>query len=385
MSKKANHSFTENRTVSFYILVILIPLIIFLILAEVMARLLAPSQDFPNPPPISVIDPSQPNPYIITMRPYIHSHIPGSTYIQARTCYQVKYEINTLGFRGSEIPYQKSKDMKRLLIIGDSITEGYGVEFNETFSYLLGKDYESFGWEVVNVGVQGASPIYFAANVDRYLALQPDAVLIVTYENDIFEDRIREVEYFGLPIIEDTERLVKQSMMIDVLFRSRFFAVIKKEWQKLYSTPVEQIIIQNKANWTIINQEQMALFRESPNKVPTSFVDQQWNMSQPYLDYAVNLFREHNIQVLVVNLSIHAIQPNSAYFSHAYHLDELISSWTKEKQLPFLSLLPVIERAYKEKQPSEIVIECDGHPTSETHAMIEATLRPWLLQQLGVE
>ena len=382
-SKRASEPYTGNRKVLFYMLVVLIPLTIFFILAESMARLLAPSRVLPDPPPISTIDPYQPNPYIIKMRPYLYSYIPGSTYIQARSSYQVKYEINTQGFRGPEIPYKKPEGLKRLLVIGDSIVEGHGNEFTQAFPYLLGENLQSSGWEVINVGVGGASPIYYAANMDRYLSLHPDAVLIVIYDNDIFGDRIREVEYFDLPFLDDADKLLGQSTIADVLSISRFYTVVRREWQKRISnTPVEQIAAQNRVNWAVF-QEQLDLFKASPELASTSFVDQQWHMSQPYMDYVVTLFHKHNVQVFVTNLSIRA--PNFPYYVHIRHFDEQISAWTKEKQLPFLSLLPVMAQAYEEKQPAEIIIVDDSHPTPEIHAMIETVLRPWLLQYLSVE
>lgn len=383
MSKQANNSYSGSRKALFYFLVILIPLTIFFILAELMTRLLSPPQMLPAPPPITTIDPYQPNPYVIKLYPYIYSYIPGSKFIQARSSYQVKYEINSQGFRGPEIPYKKPEGLKRLLVVGDSVVEGHGIEFTQTFSYLLGENFQSFGWEVINGGIGGASPIYYAANMERYLLLKPDVVLIVIYDNDIIGDRIREVEYFECPFFDDTDKLLKRSTMVDILSASRFFNVVRREWQRrIINTPIEQIADQNRANWSTY-QQQWALFKESPNLVPTSFIDQQWSISQPYLDYVLTLFHEHNIQVFVANLSVRP--PNSPYYTHIRHLDERVSAWTKEKELPFLSLLSVIAQVYEEKQPSEIIIIDDSHPTPETHALIETALRSWLLQYLDVE
>jgi hypothetical protein len=94
---------------------------------------------------------------------------------------------------------------------------------------------------------------------------------------------------------------------------------------------------------------------------------------------------EEQIPVFITNLSTRAMQPGSPYGPHARHLDERISAWAKDKQTPFLSLLPVMAAAYEEKPPSEIVIEGDGHPTAATHALIEAALRPWLGRYLKGE
>jgi hypothetical protein len=106
-------------------------------------------------------------------------------------------------------------------------------------------------------------------------------------------------------------------------------------------------------------------------------------MSQPYLDHVVTVFHNHHLQLFVANLSTRALQPNSPYQDHAYHLDSRVAAWAQAKDVPFLSLLPVITQAYKEKPISEILIEGDGHPTPATHTLIEAALKPWLLPLLS--
>jgi lysophospholipase L1-like esterase len=329
---------------------------------------------------MSLIDPYEANPYVVKMRPYLYAHIPGSVYIQTRSSYQVKYEINSQGFRGPEISSQK--EQRRLLVIGDSVVEGHGNEFTDTFSYLLGENLQASGWEVINGGVQGGSPIYYAANMERYLSLQPDAMVIVLYENDLYGDRVREAEYFDLPYLEDSDRLLKRSAATDLLSMSRLYGVIRREWQKQVDTPVEQLINHNRATW-VVDQEQVALFQASPQLVSPAFIKQQWEMSRPYLDYVVAVSQEHHLQLFIANLS--TMPPDSPYSVPARYVDEQIAAWAKEKGLPFLSLLPIMAEIYQEKPLSEIIIEDDGHPTPATHALIETALRPWLLEQLKVE
>ncbi|MDM8529921.1 SGNH/GDSL hydrolase family protein [Anaerolineales bacterium HSG25] len=372
-----------NKKPLFYLLVITIPLVIFLLSGEVIARFLISPQNIPNPPLPSIVDPYQPNLYMVQIRPYLYFHIPTTVYTQARADYQVAYEINTRGFRGPEIMVPKPSGLKRLLIIGDSIVEGHGSHFTKTFAYRLDENIRSAGWEVVNVGVQGASPIYYAANTDRYLSLQPDAVLIMTYENDIWEDRIREVSYFDLPYIDDVDRILTQSPTSNIMFASYFYLALNRLRQDFTSPPLEQIIARNREIIAMNQAHQTASL--DPFLIEPSLIDQQWRMSQEYLDYAVASFQQNNVQVLVTNLSIKSIRPDvdSAYHDYAFNVDERVSTWAEEKQIPSFSLLPVIIQIFKEKEISEVIIEGDGHPTSNTHAIMETALRPWLLQKLN--
>ena len=129
----------KDRKGLLYTLMFSITFVILLVLGEVLARFLVILQPIPDPPPLSTIDPYQANPYMFPANPYIHFHLPGSQYIQARSYYQVEYNINSMGFRGPDI-VPKSKDVKRLIVIGDSTTEGHGVPFNTTFPILLNND-----------------------------------------------------------------------------------------------------------------------------------------------------------------------------------------------------------------------------------------------------
>lgn len=347
-----------------------------------MARLMAPAVVVPDPPPFNVIDPHQANPYIFQARPYLYLHIPGSKYIQSRPNIRVEYEINAQGFRGPEIPLQKPAGQKRLIVIGDSVVEGYGVEFTEAFAYKLGENLQPFGWEVFNAGVQGGSPIYYAANIERYLALKPDAVLIMLYENDIPGDRVREDEYFKLPYLDNPDSLLQPvNTASNILSISRFYTVIQREWRKFNTSPVEQIIIQNQKTLAA-DLEQIQLLTSSPDRIPASFLDQQWDKSRLYLDFTATTFQKHQVQVLLASLNLRTIQPDSPYYDLAQRLDDHMAGWAAEKQLLYFSLIPVITSVYKEKQWSEMTIKEDGHPNPETHALIEAALRPWLLQHL---
>ncbi|MCP4699954.1 MAG: SGNH/GDSL hydrolase family protein, partial [Gammaproteobacteria bacterium] len=223
MKKKSTLYFLMSAVVLFFIL----------LAGETLARwFVTPARIPAPPPPLSVIDPYKANSYAMSMRPYLQFHIPGGMYIQARSYYRVKYEINSMGFRGPEFLEKKRTGLKRLLIIGDSMVEGHGCEFTNTFSYRLGEKGRKHGWEVLNIGVQGANPIYYAANVERYLSLRPDAVLLVLFENDVFEDRIQEGRFFNLPVLDNENALLMGHANKKFLFESRLYVLLRRAWKK---------------------------------------------------------------------------------------------------------------------------------------------------------
>lgn len=364
---------------------IVFTLLLLLAIGELLARFFVTLKALPKPPPVSTIDPYQANPYIIKQRPYIYFHIPGSKYIQSRSTYKVKYEINSMGFRGPEIMDTNSK---RLIIIGDSMTEGHGNKFTNTFSYRLGESLNEYDWEVVNMGVQGASPIYYAANLERYLAVHPDAALIVIFENDLFDDRVRESEYFKLTFIDNESK-------------SRLYSLLRRGWRYLIKSPLETIIAQNK-NIIYTNKEKQAIkvFQAEQDKfynlkprprylVPPAIFNKQWRMTEAYLNYVVSSFQQRGISVMIAFLSITGQEPglNKAYREFNNSLNSQLELWAKLKSVPFLSLIPIINNAIDKSQTfhGQITIIDDGHPTAQIHGMIAATLQPWIIKSLKLK
>jgi hypothetical protein len=109
-------------------------------------------------------------------------------------------------------------------------------------------------------------------------------------------------------------------------------------------------------------------------------------MSQAYLDHVVKSFRRHQVSVLITSLCLGTLAPsaNEAYYrTHCRQLDDRIRSWANGRDLPFLSLLPVISALFREHRAVDIMLKDDGHPTKVTHAALERVLRPWIADHLA--
>lgn len=100
-----------------------------------------------------------------------------------------RLRTNSLGFRGPEIARQKPAGTFRILVLGDSVPYGVGVNDEVTFLRRWEGELNQRGpgrFEVVNTG----HPMYdtnqeLALFRDEGLALQPDLVLLIYIVNDI--------------------------------------------------------------------------------------------------------------------------------------------------------------------------------------------------------
>lgn len=118
-----------------------------------------------------------------------HEHRPNSS---ARL-YGVNIEVNSDGFRDNEYSVKKDKNTFRILALGDSITFGWGVEFNHTFSEILEqrlnkikplKKYKKY--EVINAGIGNYNiAMKLALLKEKGLKYDPDLILLQYYLNDV--------------------------------------------------------------------------------------------------------------------------------------------------------------------------------------------------------
>ena len=100
--------------------------------------------------------------------------------------------INQWGFHGPNFPEKKPDDEARILVLGDSITMGYGLTYAETFSNhlerLLTKHATSSRtYRVINTGVHGYSTAQQRVVLERSFRFAPDYIIIGFCMNDITE------------------------------------------------------------------------------------------------------------------------------------------------------------------------------------------------------
>jgi lysophospholipase L1-like esterase len=99
----------------------------------------------------------------------------------------VSVETNSKGQRDREIPYERTPGVMRIAMVGDSLTEGWGVPFESTFSKRIERLYEAEGRkaEVVNLGVGNWNTVqeveHFLTKGHQY---KPDIVVLNYFVND---------------------------------------------------------------------------------------------------------------------------------------------------------------------------------------------------------
>jgi len=148
--------------------------------------------------------------------------IPKSRFQQGK----IIYEYNSMGFRGEDHHIQKPSGVTRIVVIGDSVTEGYGVDWRDAFASSaqasLGPRYE-----VISLGMGGLNApqeVHILGEVGLQYA--PDYVIVNFVLNDCdFYSRAKaeakhteasdsEIALLGIKINPALKRTLKSSALI---------------------------------------------------------------------------------------------------------------------------------------------------------------------------
>jgi len=119
---------------------------------------------------------------------------PNSSLVSVDSQRDLRYriDVNPLGLRDRDVPFEKPEGRKRVLILGDSFVFGVGLNAGERFSDvldgMLGDDVE-----VINAGVPGwgtdQEMLFYESSLRR---LRPDVVVLAFLgQNDVVNNALR--------------------------------------------------------------------------------------------------------------------------------------------------------------------------------------------------
>ena len=101
-------------------------------------------------------------------------------------------KTNSLGLRGQEIDARPAEGTFRIISLGDSFTEGFGVSETDTWPLQVGRMLESSKpgqrVESINAGIAGSDPVFEYTLLEEVLApMRPDLVLLGFSGNDVVD------------------------------------------------------------------------------------------------------------------------------------------------------------------------------------------------------
>lgn len=135
------------------------------------------------------------------------------------------YRTNALGLRDRDLATPKPAGHVRLLMLGDSFTEGGGFADDETVPRRVERSLQTScpGLEAVNAGVASYSPILeLLALREIGAAVGPDLVVLNLDMTDVHDDLIRtrlaELDRDGLPVRVGVDRRKETALLLPPAF-----------------------------------------------------------------------------------------------------------------------------------------------------------------------
>ena len=276
------------------------------------------------------------------------------------------YSTNSLGFRDAK-PRQVSLEPKsgRILLLGDSFTEGVGVPYEETFAGLLDRAARKRGVEVLNAGVSSYSPLIYHLKTRYYLervGLRFDAILVFLDISDPY-DQVQRYHTTADGGIESTQR--RTSLTDRAGHWLRYNSVVGRAMTMALLAyggyaPSPFGLGQNQARWSY-NERTFA-----------EYGARGLELTGQRMDSLLQLARHHGIGLTAVIYPY----PDQIIRRHAENLySRFWSDWAKRNDVPLVNLFPLfIDETPPDSVLSRYFMPRDLHWNAAGHRRIADSL-----------
>ena len=249
--------------------------------------------------------------------------------------YGVHIKTNLMGFRSREITAAKPEGAKRILLLGDSFTLGWGVPFEDTYCALLEKYLTQRGIraEAVSQGVGNYNSIMELELFKlKGLELNPDLVILMYYINDT-----------------EPTPAVTASLKYNLLKHSYLVAFLFDRYTKL------KPLIDKSYGWKAYYSN---LYKEGSPGL---------SGNQEALKELIKTCKDRDIRLLIVNIpELRVLKEYPFPFA-----TDFVRKIAHDDNVPFFDLLPVLAA----EEPSTLWVSPeDPHANSKANAIIANAL-----------
>ncbi len=319
-----------------------------------------------------------------------------------------RIRVNSLGMREREISLRKAPGKKRILILGDSVAFGTGVEQTERFSDILGRDLGDHV-EVMNGAVAGYAcdqEVLYFESFGRHL--RPDiVVLTMTLNNDILGDMLDHLYLQTAPkprfVLKD-DSLVLESGCVEpgkisfstrirrLLKNSRFFVFVRRrlamrEYAQLAREDSDRVgrgfgkrsLGEGYSYWSVYERDW------DPK------IEDGWRVTEKIIDRFLSLCREQGAEPIVVAFPL-KVEVDDAWrrsllkrtgidstrfdFRMPY---ERLAAFCTTRGVAFVYPIEPFREASKYQR---LYFERDSHPNANGHALAARVLHEVLEPRL---
>ncbi len=293
---------------------------------------------------------------------------------------------NSLGFKDTstrEIPLSDVKP--RLLLMGDSFTEGIGYPFEKTFAGIISQQLAQKGVGVLNGAVKSYSPIIYFLKI-RYLieqlGLDIDHVVIFLDISDIYDEATRyKTDDHGYLVTSqapvnlpsELSQLIRENSLI-----GRLVTQLKVRIFYLYSTLKRKYLAAKALNKTIFevtNAEMLIQDVSSINVSSWTYDDKAWEgfakrgreSARANMDKLSKFLQDRGIKHTLV---VYPWPDQILNDPDALRHEDFWRKWSHQKGIQFISLFPNFTSHDPRETISEYFLPGDFHWNEKGHALV---------------
>lgn len=279
--------------------------------------------------------------------------------------WDVYYKTNAEGFRDTTHPL--TKEGKRILILGDSITEGMGVDQNDNFTKIIEKKLGS-QFEVFNFGVRGYDIIQEDKCLHEIgLKYNPDIVIQVLCENDFGPSGQPLLSIFGAYLnyrprykIENMKNIFYYNAKEPYVAKIIKYPTIARWFIKLLNNSATISYIRGTIFRKVAAHKKKRLIHKSDRRSSDKYDEQYKDAVRIIYSNISKLVRKNRLKFIVVTIDYN----DTTSFAE---LQKIASN----NNIPLLNISLTHRKCYK----------YDGHPNRLGHQKIASKIIKFMLKE----
>lgn len=282
--------------------------------------------------------------------------------------FRVNVKSNSEGFRDQDYSFQKSAGLKRVVVLGDSFTWGWGVEQQEIFCEVAEKKFQKT--EFLNLGQNsyGTGQEYLLLK-NLGMKYLPDLTVLAFFPNDIMDNAGKNLKRPNF--ILDEGKLVKAKLPKPLTFPKKvrkFF----NEYFALYSLIDYRLSLLRtlRTNPLAYDGFDRYLLRDYHERM-----QEPWEITKALL-LEIDKLTNHRFLIMFVPNRMQVEEDNYQLALEVTKVDEnsidlfypnnLVREFSEKYGIPFLDLTP---RFRQESKKVRLYFTWDSHWTKEGHRL----------------
>lgn len=295
---------------------------------------------------------------------YHHALRANAAYDSGWGWIRYKVRTNSLGMKDAkvrEVPLRS--ESKRILLMGDSFTEGIGIEYEKTFAGLLAKQLADTGVKFLNGGVASYSPAIYLRKIKHLVdtvGLQINHVSVAIDMSDISD----EIGYADTAKRNKTtlSKAVKEFVTEHTILMGALWVWIRQIKQANTRTKLLGLN-QRKCRWAM-DEDAWKSYGKRGMALAVQHMDELYDfLASRHITMNIMIYPWPD-QIMLRDLDCRQVQ--------------IWTSWAKEHNVDLINLFPeFIGSEQPEKTLKRYFIRGDTHWNEAGHAFIASRLEPY--------